>query len=167
MTREQYGQAYQDGRVHTLKFLLSRGIPKDAAADFAQSAWARGWERRDQLRDESLLVTWVNTIALNLFRKTLRQEVRHEVLVDAPHPTPAMNWAAIDLAQILTKCRDRDRALLQAQLEGVTPKELSQRTGGTATAARLRFYRARHAALMAAQAGRNRPAGGGLELRAA
>jgi DNA-directed RNA polymerase specialized sigma24 family protein len=151
MTREEFGQAYQEGQIHTVKFLLSRGIPKDSAADFAQSAWARGWERLDQLRDETVLVTWVNTIALNLFRKTLRKNARQEALVETAHPASGMNWAALDLARILTRCRARDRVLLQAQLEGVTAKELSERTGGTATAARLRFYRARHAALIASR----------------
>ncbi len=151
MTREEFGQAYQAGQIHTVRFLVSRGIPKDSAADFAQSAWARGWERLDQLRDETVLVTWVNTIALNLFRKTLRHTARQEVLTDTAHPSSSVNWAALDLARILTRCRARDRVLLQAQLEGVTAKELSQRTGSTTTAARLRFYRARHAALMASQ----------------
>jgi hypothetical protein len=62
-----------------------------------------------------------------------------------------MNWAALDLGRIITRCGDRDRLLLQAQLDGMTPKELSEKTGGTPAAARLRFYRARQAALMAVQ----------------
>ena len=151
MTREQYGQAYQEGREHTIRFLLSRGVSRDTALDVAQSAWARGWERLDQLRDESVLVTWVNTIALNQFRRTLRYNLRHETLVDTPHPRPALNWAALDLSRILSRCRRRDRALLQAQLEGVTAKELSEQTGATATAMRLRLFRARQAARMAAE----------------
>lgn len=150
MTREQYGQAYQEGRDHTVRFLLSRGLNRDTAMDVAQAAWARGWERLDQLRDESVLVTWVNTIALNQFRRTLRHDSRHEALVDTPHPRSSMNWAAMDLARILEKCRLRDRVLLKAQLEGMTAKELSERTGGSATAMRLRFFRARHAARIAA-----------------
>jgi RNA polymerase sigma factor (sigma-70 family) len=151
MTKEQYGQAYKDGREHTVRFLLSRGVKRDTAMDVAQSAWVRGWERLDQLRDESVLITWVNTIALNQFRKTLRHDQRHEALVDTPHPSPAMNWAAMDLSRILSRCRSRDRALLEAQLEGMTAKELSERTGTTATAMRLRLFRARNAARMVAQ----------------
>lgn len=158
MTREEYGQAYQDGHEHTVRFLLSRGVNRDTAIDVAQSAWLRGWERLDQLRDERVLITWVNTIALNQFRKVIRQDQRHEALQDTPHPRAALNWAAMDLSRILSRCRSRDRALLRAQLEGVTAKELSERTGASATAMRIRLFRARTAAREIAQgiaAGRN------------
>ena len=64
MTREEYGQAYQRGFDLTVRLLLSRGAPRDRAREVAQAAWARGWERLSQLRNESLVVTWVNTIAL-------------------------------------------------------------------------------------------------------
>jgi DNA-directed RNA polymerase specialized sigma24 family protein len=126
-------------------------VNRDTAIDVAQGAWLRGWERLDQLRDESVLVTWVNTIALNQFRKTVRRDQRHEALRDVPYPKPALNWAAIDLSRILSRCRSRDRVLLKAQLEGVTVKELSERSGASAIAMRLRLYRARHAARMIAQ----------------
>lgn len=151
MTREQFGEAYQNGHEHTVRFLLSRGVNRDTAIDVAQSAWLRGWERLNQLRDERLLVTWVNTIALNQFRKAIRQDQRQEVLQDTANPKPPMNWAALDLARILSRCRSRDRILLKAQLEGVTAKELSERTGASATAMRLRLYRARNAARMIAE----------------
>ena len=116
MTREEFGRAYEDGHPHTVRFLLSRGVNRDTAIDVAQGAWLRGWERLDQLRDESVLVTWVNTIALNQFRKTVRRDQRHEALRDVPYPKPALNWAAIDLSRILSRCRSRDRVLLKAQL---------------------------------------------------
>jgi len=151
MTREQFGKAYQDGHEHTVRFLLSRGVNRDTALDVAQAAWLRGWERLSQLRDESVLVTWVNTIALNQFRKTFRYDQRHEALQDMPHPLPALNWAALDLDRILSRCRPRDRALLEAQLRGVTAKELCERSGSSSIAMRLRLYRARHAARMIAQ----------------
>lgn len=151
MTREQYGQAYQDGHEHTVRFLLSQGVNRDTAVDVCQAAWLRGWERLDQLRDERVLVTWVNTIALNQFRKVIRQDQRHETLQDTPQLRPGLNLAALDLARILSRCRLRDRVLLQAQLEGLTAKELSERTGASATAMRLRLFRARTAARMIAQ----------------
>jgi len=151
MTREQFGKAYQDGHEHTVRFLLSRGVNRDMAIDVAQAAWLRGWERLSQLRDESVLVTWVNTIALNQFRKAFRYDQRHEALQDIPHSRAAFNWAALDLDRILSRCRPRDRVLLEAQLQGVTAKELCERSGSSSIAMRLRLYRARHAARMIAQ----------------
>lgn len=151
MTREEYGQAYIEGHERTVRFLLSRGVLRDTAQDVAQAAWARGWEHLNQLRDESLLITWVNAIALNHFRRSLRYEQRHETLVDIAQSSSGLNWAAIELSRILSRCQRNDRTLLEAQLAGVTAKELSKRTGTTPTAIRLRFFRARHAARLAAQ----------------
>jgi RNA polymerase sigma-70 factor (ECF subfamily) len=146
MTRERFGKAYEESLDNTVRFLLSRGVRRDSAADIAQSAWLRGWERLDQLRDDRFLVTWVNSIALNHFRKVIRFEGRNEPLEDRPQPGPAVNWAAIDVSRILSSCRPRDRALLKAQLEGVTARELSQQTGASPAAMRIRFLRARYAA---------------------
>ena len=151
MTREQFGQAYQDGHQNTIRFLLSRGVTRDLAIDVAQSAWVRGWECRHQLRDDSALVTWVNTIALNQFRKAIRQDQRYSPLVDTGYSKPAVNWAALDLGLILARCSLKDRALLKTQLEGLTAKELSERIGASTTAIRLRLYRARSAARTLAQ----------------
>ena len=151
MTREEFGAAYQTGRDHTVRFLLSRGVNYDMASDVAQGAWLRGWERLDQLRDESALVTWVNTIALNQFRKAIRQAQRFEPLTDMPYPEPILNWAALDLGRIMGRCQSRDRALLNAMLEGLSATELSHKTGGTVIAMRLRLHRARRAARRVAE----------------
>jgi DNA-directed RNA polymerase specialized sigma24 family protein len=62
MTRDGYGQAYQRGFDRTVGFLVSRGVDRDSANEVAQAVWLRGWERLPQLRNESLVVTWVNTI---------------------------------------------------------------------------------------------------------
>ena len=57
MTKEEYGKAYQRGFNLTVRFLVSRGLSYDAALDTAQAAWAKGWERREQLRDPNLKAT--------------------------------------------------------------------------------------------------------------
>jgi len=57
----------------TTKFLQSRGVQTEAAPDLAQAAWVRGWECRRQLRSDSALRTWVNTVAWNLFREVTNQ----------------------------------------------------------------------------------------------
>jgi DNA-directed RNA polymerase specialized sigma24 family protein len=74
MTREQYGQAYQKGFNLTVRFLVSRGLAYDSAQETAQAAWVKGWERLAQLRDPSMVLTWMNSIALNIHRSYIRRE---------------------------------------------------------------------------------------------
>jgi len=154
MTREKYGQIYQEGRERTIRFLLSRGVTRDLAHDLTQSAWLRGWERISQLREERMLVTWVNTIALNQFRRAIRKERFHGQIHEAIHGTVTLNLAAIDVARLFEVCRQSDRALLEAQMAGVTAKEMAQEEGVTETAIRIRFHRARRSARTALEKGR-------------
>jgi len=147
MSRESYGQVYQDGKKRTIRFLLSRGVSRTMAPDIAQSAWLRGWERLSQLRDERMLVTWINTIALNQYRRAIRTERLEQTIQEPIHgKTTVMNLAAIDVAKALHSCRPSDRALLEAQMVGVTPKEMAEAEGVTETSIRLRFFRARRSA---------------------
>jgi DNA-directed RNA polymerase specialized sigma24 family protein len=146
MTREEYGQAYERGFDLTVRFLLSRGAyPNDRVAEAAQAAWSRGWEKLSQLRDPDLVVTWVNTIALNNFRKCLRRELLSEILPEATSQA-GINTAAIDVGRILKNCRPSVRKLLEQQLSGVTVEEIARQHGITETAARIRLLRARRAA---------------------
>jgi DNA-directed RNA polymerase specialized sigma24 family protein len=48
-------------------------------------------------------------------------------------------------------CRPEDRTMLQAQLEGTTPEELSATQGVSQVAIRVRFLRARRAARVVLQ----------------
>lgn len=147
MDSKLFGSAYRDGLQRTINFLMSRGVPYDMAPDIAQSAWLRGWERLGQLRDDSMILAWINTIALNHFRRLLRSKCQEETFAaekDGRHT--GLNWAAIDIAHILQACSPKDRALLQAQLNGTTAKELAEREGVSPTAIRIRLLRARRSA---------------------
>jgi RNA polymerase sigma factor (sigma-70 family) len=147
MDTNHFGNAYREGLQRTINFLISRGVPYDSAPDIAQSAWLRGWERLGQLRDESTLLAWINTIALNHFRRTLRTTCQEQTLAGFHDGrSVSMNWAAIDLARILLACTPKDRALLEAQLIGSTPKELAEQEGVSQTAIRIRLLRARRSA---------------------
>jgi RNA polymerase sigma factor (sigma-70 family) len=141
-----FANTYKKGIKSTINFLSSRGIPRDMAPECAQAAWAKGWERLKQLRDESLLVSWVNSIALNHSRRAMKK-ARHEVAwtQDRERRTE-MDLAAIDVASILQSCEPKDRELLEAQLQGRSAQELAAETGLTETAMRLRCLRARRAA---------------------
>lgn len=146
MTREVFGDMYQAGKDRTIRFLLSRGVAREMAADIAQSAWLRGWERLSQLRDERMILTWVNTIALNQYRRAIRTERLFQEIGEAVHGKTSINLAAIDVKHALHLCQPSDRALLSAQMLGMTAKELAREQGVTETAIRIRFLRSRRAA---------------------
>jgi len=144
MNREEYGQAYRSGFESTVRFLLSRGAPRESAREAAQAAWAKGWERLYQLRNEGMVVTWVNTIALNAYRKLLRRDNCYQLAPELPGSSE-MGLAAIDVARILDSCRPRERFLLEQQMSGVTTQEMAYREGASETAIRIRLLRVRRA----------------------
>jgi len=150
MTQEGYGQAYQRGFDLTFRFLQSRGVPRESAREVTQAAWAKGWERLGQLRNEELVITWVNTIALNVYRRVRRHEDSWHVLHDVS-TRPGINLAAIDMARILKICCPGDRALLEQQMKGLTPAEIARMRGIPESAIRVRLMRARRAARLRLQ----------------
>jgi len=159
MTRDEYGRAYQSGFRLTVHFLSSRGILGDAAGEAAQAAWVRGWERIEQLRSSSMVVTWVNSIALNLCRSYLRKPP-FEALQDLAAP-PQADFASIDTRKILGLCNSEERVLLQQQyLDGLGISEIALQQGCSETAARIRILRARRAVrARLCGAGRTQPSG--------
>ena len=143
MTQGEFGTAYLDGCNRTVRFLLSRGLSEDAARETAQAAWARGWERRAQIRDDQKSLTWVNSIALNLYRSQLRREQKHEPMREMSVPT-RVSLDSIDARLLLDRCRRCDRELLvRRYLFGYELRELARDQGCTATAVRVRLMRAR------------------------
>jgi len=146
MTTEEYGNAYQRGFTATVRFLVSRGLAYDTALDTAQSAWTKGWERRAQLRDPNLILTWTNSIALNIHRTYLRREPIMQALPEMTIP-PRITSAVIDAKRILNACRPNDRAVLEGYyIEGYKVQEIAERHGWTETAVRIRLLRARRGA---------------------
>jgi RNA polymerase sigma-70 factor (ECF subfamily) len=143
MTTEDFGKAYQKGFNLTVRFLVSRGLSYDSALDTAQAAWAKGWERREQLRDPSLVLTWTNSIALNIHRTFLRREPQTQTLPELQAPA-RMNVAAIDVKRILNECKPNDRVVLEGHyIEGYKVQEIASQNGWSETAVRIRLLRAR------------------------
>ena len=138
MTRDAYGQAYQKGFDLTTRFLISRGVPREMARDVAQAAWVKGWERLSQLRNDSMVITWVNAIAMNVHRSVLRSEKSYQTLPEF-YTRVELNLAAIDLKRILKYCAPRDRVLLELQMQGDTAEEIARKQGVTETAIRIRL----------------------------
>jgi DNA-directed RNA polymerase specialized sigma24 family protein len=143
MDSERFAQAYQRGYDLTVRFLLSRGVQRDDATEVAQAAWVRGWERLAQLRNESLVTTWVNTIALNGYRSMIRREPVNEALLETHGRSVGIDLAAIDIGRVLTLCRPADRSLLEKCINGFTTAEMALEQGVTETAIRIRLLRAR------------------------
>ncbi len=146
MTSELFSGLYEEGLPRTIRFLLSLGFPRDTATEIAQAAWSRAWERIDQLRDETKILSWVNTIALNDARKTSRRARQHVSFAPGHERVTVLNVAAIDVTKILDLCAPKDREILRAHLEGASNLELAGEQGISETAMRLRSFRARRAA---------------------
>jgi RNA polymerase sigma-70 factor (ECF subfamily) len=143
MTRDQYASAYDNGFAMTTKFLVSRGINVETAEEAAQAAWVKGWEHRDKLRDPKKVLSWVNTIALNVFRNWLRRRETGQLSVEVPIP-PHASAQLIDVGSALAKCAPADREMIEKHyLAGYTCAELGQQSGCTPVAVRVRLLRAR------------------------
>jgi len=142
MTSNAYGDAYRNGFDRTVRFLLSRGAQIDSAQEASQEAWVRGWERLDQLHDEGMLSTWINTIALNLYRRLSRRATLSQGLGNV-HQTCCLDPSMADLERILSFSEPADRTLFRFQIEGFTTDEIAQRYGVSENAIRIRLMRAR------------------------
>jgi len=150
MTRSDYGRAYEQGFQPTVRFLVCKGVPKDSAEEIAQAAWTRGWERIDQLREKEVLRTWINTIALNMYRRNTHIDSRKAPLLDQ-FVKPNLGVASLELTRLLDSCCPSDRLLLLYQLHGLTTSEMARRVGATEAAVRIRLMRARRSARSASQ----------------
>jgi DNA-directed RNA polymerase specialized sigma24 family protein len=144
MTQEEYGQAFEKGFSRTVGFLITRGVQRDQAIEVAQAAWVHGWERQSQLRVDSFVITWVNSIALNLYRSELRKSLVYNDGVN--NSVTNIDLAAIDIARIIRFCSTRDQNLLSQSMNGFTTEEIALQEHTTETAVRIRLMRARRAA---------------------
>jgi DNA-directed RNA polymerase specialized sigma24 family protein len=92
-----------------------------------------------------MVTTWVNAIAINVYRSILRRMKPSAALTDFTG-CAEQNVAAIDVVHILKFCKPRDRALLEQQMQGATAHEIAEKQGVTVTAIRIRLLRARRTA---------------------
>lgn len=145
MTTEEYGRSYERGFRLTVRFLSSRGLCSEAAEETAQAAWVKGLEHLGQLRNKNMVVTWVNSIALNVYRSFKRGPVLQE-LPELSIP-PQVNLAAIDVERLFQFCKTSERLMFRLRyLEGFGIKDIAQQEGCTQSAVRLRLLRARRSA---------------------
>ena len=149
MTHSDFADAYVRGYSKTVRFLLSAGVPPDAADDAAQAGWARGWEKRAQLKEPDKILGWIKRISLNEFRNALRRERATEELGDRACPATA-GPDALDAQRGLDRCTPEEQELLQSYyVEGYTSRELGRRNRCSPVAIRVRVLRARRRFLKA------------------
>lgn len=142
MHANDYGKAFEEGYGLTVRFLISRGAPPDSAEEFAQAAWSRGWERVNQLRKPESVGTWVNSIALNLFRAQARKQHHFESPTDLS--TKVDFVPRIDARIALDKCERRDGMIIRLfYIQGMTTSEIGSAVGMKSGAVRVRLLRAR------------------------
>ncbi len=143
MNREEYGRRFEESHGRTASLLMSKGVPEEEARDIAQAAWVKGWEHLDQLRDPCKTLVWVNSIAMNRYRSSYRQQLRHQELIELP-VEPRINLAAIDIERMLQRCRSCDQEILRKRyLQDEPIGEIADELGCSQTAVRLRLMRAR------------------------
>ena len=142
MTREGYGEAFHKEFARTIRFLQSRGASSDRAEEAAQAAWTKGWERLTQLRADGLVGPWVNAIAFNEPRQTIRR-ASFEAPLKESWGQVGVDSAAIDAAAILRGCHPREEVLFNHLLHDFTTAEIANSLGASRTAVRIRLLRAR------------------------
>lgn len=147
MTREEYGNAYLKDFSMTVRFLVSRGLPYDTATETAQAAWAKGWGKISQLRNPEMLLTWMNSIALNIHRSFVRHSKEVSVQIPELHTFNLEGTMRMDVKRILSLCTPSGRKMLRMHyLEGLKISEIAEKTGYTETAIRIKLMRARQLA---------------------
>ncbi len=72
LVESMFEEAYSTGMQRTIRLLQSMGAEMELAEEFAQAAWVRGWEKKEQLRNPEILCKWINAIAINIFRQSFR-----------------------------------------------------------------------------------------------
>jgi RNA polymerase sigma factor (sigma-70 family) len=149
INRESYANAYKTGLRSTIRVLLSKGLRMEDAEEFAQRAWARGWEARDQLQIADRLVHWVNSIAVNLIR-TEKRRTKRLVEFDGREQNYASDaipvTEKIDVGNLLKRCSLLDRSLMICRYAGgFSMGEIARMHGLTSIATRVRIHRAKAA----------------------
>jgi DNA-directed RNA polymerase specialized sigma24 family protein len=146
MTSEFFTDAYRKGLHLTTRLLLSKGLSVEEAEEFAQSAWARGWEARHQLREPDRIMTWVNTIAMHKMYSAKRGGHRQEELQDKHVYGPPPVAAKIDAEKLLQRCSPLDKSLIfHHYTAGFNMEEIGRMHGMSGAGIRVRIHRARTA----------------------
>ncbi len=138
---ERLVRAYQDPLMRYCTGLL--GSQQDAQ-DAVQTTFIKAWEKRQSLRNEAAMKSWLYRIAYRTAVDLLRRRPAETELPDdleAPEKDPGLSE---ELEQALNRLKPLDRAILEEHLlEEMTYEEISRIHHLPQTTIRARVSRAK------------------------
>lgn len=144
--RRQFGESYKEGGYDRTRSRLRRlGARENEAAELAQAAWLRGFERLGQLREDTNLRSWIDAIAVNLLWSASRSKREIDPLPEREPAGPSrISVVSIDVRRALQKCSPRQRRLLElVYMEGYSASEAAKAFGLSIDAVYSQLARAR------------------------
>lgn len=149
MNAQEYGYKYaKSGYRRTVRILARRGLTIDRAHDLAQAAWTRGLEHLESLRDDGRIDFWIDAIAKNQLRSSIRRDARLDSLEGHAEPVRdfPLNPDVLDVRRVLSCLTSRQRWLLVGfYIEGHSCIELAEQDKTSDSAIYWALKRARDA----------------------
>jgi DNA-directed RNA polymerase specialized sigma24 family protein len=140
----RFAEAYARSYQLTVRFLVSRGVYGDAAEETAQAAWARAWNRLSQLRNLDMLLSWVNSIAWNMYRSEKRSRYHCVPLDSMMSAYTGVDTLSLDVQRLMHYCSEDQAALLRRYyFDGAEVSELAVEGRVEPVTIRVRLGRAR------------------------
>lgn len=148
ITEDQFADCYTKNYERVAKLLRTKyyyQFSEEELIDYAQDAWVRAWERREQWQERNTFLSWVVSIAINMVRTELRHR---QCVVYSPPFTPKMITLPtieeeILAQQLLTKvANERIKTVMRLHYWGGWEyKELAKPLGIPYTRYKLRVFR--------------------------
>jgi RNA polymerase sigma-70 factor (ECF subfamily) len=119
----------------------------DTAADAAQLAWNRAWEKLGSVRDPAQVRSWLVAVAANEARQLVRRQRRRTVVEirvgeEPERPSPDQSAMRVDLANALSRLSPEDRELVALRfVVGLDSTEIAAMRGNSPSGTRARLAR--------------------------
>lgn len=142
-------RAYLALRADVRQF-VARRVPPDSVDDLAQEIFLRMHQHAGELRDAERVAPWLFRIARSVVTDHLRRRRNHAPLEAADEPAveePESNFngeMASGLRQMMQELPEEYRVALElTEIEGLSQRELAERTGLSLSGAKSRVQRGR------------------------
>ena len=144
MTVDEYASAYQRNFPVVVGFFVSRGLSCDDAREYVQAAWAKGWERKEQLRNPRCLLPWIISIARNIYLTNLKRSLQESKICRRLMRDQFLSSTTLDSQRILAWSTPRSRTILEAYyVHGLSVLEIATAENVSQAAVNGRLARAR------------------------
>jgi RNA polymerase sigma-70 factor (ECF subfamily) len=139
---------FERHHLAVFRFLRRMTGSASAAEDLTQEVFLRVIRGAERYEERAREVSWVFRIARNVLvdrhRAQARAPERVAIQDGGPYPIPAMQPLGIALDEAVARLPQEDReAFLLREVGGLGYAEISEATGATHDAVRMRIYRAR------------------------